>query len=56
MGAIRVALRINDTPMNAAKVAKNNAWKALCGKVRAMADDVVKDMGRQIRRLRRAKS
>lgn len=39
----------------ARKIAKANAWRSWCGKVRAAAAGKVRDMGRQVRKLRRAK-
>ena len=36
------------------RVAKDAAWKTWCSRVRAKAEGVVKDMGRQVRKMRRA--
>ena len=36
----------------ARRVEKDATWKAWCSRVRAKAEGVVKDMGRQVRRMR----
>ena len=38
----------------ARRVAKDAAWKAWCSRVRAKAEGAVKDMGRQVRKMRRS--